>query len=153
MSTNGTDTKPEAQPGSRTTDRRETFTIVTTIIMVGLTILGTLVYTTERLEDRLAARIDAVLAQAQAESKRLSDEAQADRAAWQAQAQTDRAAWQAEIDAVQAQAQADRAAWQAESRQLRDEARTDRENFQREILRLTAEQARLAAIAETPPRD
>jgi len=84
----------------------DALSIVVTVITVGLTILGTLVYTTARLEDRRGAR----------------------------------------IDDVQAQAQADRAAGQAESRQLRDEARADREHFQREILRLTAEQAKLAAL-------
>ena len=67
---------------------------------------------------------------------------------------------------IRNEARADRAAWQVESRQLRDEARAareaaraareaaqaardaDRESFQREIIRLTAEQAELAAIVK-----
>ena len=58
--------------------------------------------------------------------------------------------------AAQAEGQADRTAWQAESRQLRDEARAEREAFRhegeafrREILRLTQEQAELAAIVDS----
>ncbi len=70
------------------------------------------------------------------------------------QAQADREAWQAESRQLRNEAaaarEADREAWQAESRQLRDEATADREHFQREILRLTGEQARLAAIVERP---
>ena len=69
------------------------------IVAVGLTILGTMLYTTNRLE----ARIDRV---------------------------------QADIDRVQAE--------------IRAEARADREVFTREILRLTAEQSRLAGIVEGP---
>ena len=60
------------------------------IVAVGLTILGTMLFTTSRLE----ARIDRVVAE------------------------------------------------------IRAEARTDRELFTREILRLTAEQSRLAGIVE-----
>lgn len=67
------------------------------IAAVGLTILGTILFTTGRLE----ARIDRV---------------------------------QANIDRVQAETRA--------------EARSDREAFSREILRLTAEQSRLAGIVE-----
>ena len=57
---------------------------------------------------------------------------------------------------AQAEGQADRTAWQAESRQLRDEARAEREAFRhegeafrREILRLTQEQAELAAVVDS----
>ena len=71
------------------------------IVAVGLTILGTVLYTTSRLE----ARIDRV----QAETR-------------------------ADIDRAQAETRA--------------EARADREAFSREILRLTAEQSRLAGIVE-----
>ena len=67
------------------------------IAAVGLTILGTILFTTGRLE----ARIGRV---------------------------------QADIDRVQAETRA--------------EARSDREAFSREILRLTAEQSRLAGIVE-----
>ena len=67
------------------------------IAAVGLTIIGTILFTTGRLE----ARIDRV---------------------------------QANIDRVQAETRA--------------EARSDREAFSREILRLTAEQSRLAGIVE-----
>ena len=73
------------------------------IVAVGLTILGTMLYTTNRLE----ARIDRV----------------------QIETRTD-------IDRVQAG--------------IRAEARADREAFAREILRLTAEQSRLAGIVEGP---
>jgi len=124
----------------------DALSIVVTVITVGLTILGTLVYTTARLEDRLGARIDDV----------------------QAQARADQAAWQAESRQLRDEARAAREAWQAESRQLRDEARAareadreaaqadreaaqaardaDREHFQREILRLASEQAELSAL-------
>ena len=67
------------------------------IVAVGLTILGTMLFTTSRLEvriERVEARIDRVAAE------------------------------------------------------IRAEARADRELFAREILRLTAEQSRLAGIVE-----
>ena len=67
------------------------------IVAVGLTILGTMLYTTNRLE----ARIERV---------------------------------EVRIDRVAAE--------------IRTEARADRELFSREILRLTAEQSRLAGIVE-----
>ena len=67
------------------------------IVAIGVTILGTLLYTTSRLE----ARIDRV---------------------------------EVRIDRVAAE--------------IRTEARTDRELFAREILRLSADQSRLAGIVE-----
>ena len=73
--------------------RQETIAIVA----VGLTMLGTMLYTTSRLEvriERVEARIDRV------------------------------------------------------ATEIRAEARADRELFSREILRLTAEQSRLAGIVE-----
>ena len=72
----------------------DALSIVVTVITVGLTILGTLVYTTARLEDRLGARIDDVQAQAQA--------------------QADRAAWQAESRQLRDEARADREHFQRE---------------------------------------
>ena len=74
------------------------------IAAVGLTILGTILFTTGRLEARIG----------------------------RVQADIDRV--QANIDRVQAETRA--------------EARSDREAFSREILRLTAEQSRLAGIVE-----
>ena len=82
-----------SQAATRVNLKQETIAIVA----VGLTILGTILFTTSRLE----ARIDRV---------------------------------QANIDRVQAETRA--------------EARADREAFSREILRLTAEQSRLAGIVE-----
>ena len=67
------------------------------IVAVGLTILGTMLFTTSRLEvriERIEARIDRVAAE------------------------------------------------------IRNEARADRELFARELLRLTAEQSRLAGVVE-----
>lgn len=62
----------------------------------------------------------------------------------------------ATVGDLREEARADRATWQAESRQLRDEARAEREAFRhegeafrREILRLTQEQAELAAIVDS----
>ena len=74
------------------------------IVAVGVTMLGTMLYTTNRLEvriDRVEARIDRV---------------------------------ETRIGRVQAE--------------MRAEARADRELFSREILRLTAEQSRLAGVVE-----
>ena len=80
------------------------------IAAVGLTILGTMLYTTNRLE----ARIDRVQIETRADIDRV----------------------QANIERVQAE--------------IRAEARADREVFTREILRLTAEQSRLAGIVDGP---
>ena len=76
------------------------------IVAVGLTILGTILFTTNRLESRLEVRIERV---------------------------------EARIERVAAEILA--------------EARTDRELFAREILRLTAEQSRLAGIVEGTPAE
>ena len=75
---------------ARTSLKQETIAIVA----VGLTILGTILFTTSGLETRLEARIDHLQAETRAE------------------------------------------------------ARADREIFTREILRLTAEQSRLAGIVD-----
>ena len=93
---------------ARTGLKQETIAIVA----VGLTILGTILFTTSRLE----ARIDRVQAETRADIGRVQTETRAD------------------IDRVQAETRA--------------EARADRETFSREILRLTAEQSRLAGIVE-----
>ena len=87
------------------------------IVAVGLTMLGTMLYTTNRLE----ARIDRV----QANIERV-----------QIETRTDIGRVQADIERVQLE--------------IRAEARADREVFAREILRLTAEQSRLAGIVEGP---
>ena len=71
------------------------------IVAVGLTILGTILFTTSRLESRLEARIDRI---------------------------------EVRIERVAAE--------------IRAEARADRELFTREILRLSAEQSRIAGIVE-----
>ena len=75
---------------ARTALKQETIAIVA----VGVTILGTMLFTTSRLESRLEARIDRVAAE------------------------------------------------------IRTESRADRELFTREILRLTAEQSRIAGVVE-----
>ena len=102
---------------------QETIAIVT----VGLTILGTILYSTGRLEDRIRADIQAVQAEARAdreawqtESARLRDDARADREAWQTESARLR-------QTVRAEARADREAWQTESARLRDDARADRD--------------------------
>ena len=82
---------------ARTGLKQETIAIVA----VGLTILGTILFTTSRLEARIESRIERV---------------------------------EVRIDRVAAE--------------IRAEARADRELFAREILRLTAEQSRLAGIVE-----
>ena len=78
------------------------------IVAVGLTILGTILFTTSRLESRLEARIDRV-------------EVRIERV-------------EVRIERVVAE--------------IRAEARADRELFAREILRLSAEQSRIAGIVE-----
>jgi len=79
------------QASARSGLKQETIAIVA----VGVTILGTILFTTSRLESRLEARIDRVAAE------------------------------------------------------IRAEARAGRKLFAREILRLTAEQSRLAGIVES----
>ena len=89
------------------------------IVAVGVTMLGTMLFTTSRLEariDRVQADIDRVQAETRAEAR------------------ADREAFEARIDQVQAG--------------IRAEAREDREVFSREILRLTAGQSRLASLVE-----
>ena len=101
---------------------QETIAIVT----IGLTILGTILYTTARIEDRI---------------DRIQSEARADRAALRAEARADRSD-------VRAEARADREAFQAEVRRLDDQARADREAFEKHITRLTQEQSRLTGMVE-----
>ena len=97
---------------------QETIAIVT----IGLTILGTILYTTARIEDRI---------------DRIQSEARADREALRAEARADRA-----------EVRADREAFQAEVRRLDDQARADREAFEKHITRLTQEQSRLTGMVE-----
>ena len=88
------------------------------IVAVGLTILGTILLTTSRLEariDRVQANIDHV------------------------QANIDRG-----LAEARAEARADREAFSRD----REASARDREAFSREILRLTAGQSRLAGIVE-----
>jgi len=110
--------------------KRETIAIVA----VGVTMLGTMLFTTSRLE----ARIDRVQAETRAEARadREAFEARIARvqAEIRAEARTDREAFEARIDKVQAE--------------IRGEARADREVFSREILRLTAGQSQLASLVE-----
>ena len=104
------------------------------IVAVGVTMLGTMLFTTSRLE----ARIDRVQAETRAEARadREAFKARIDRvqAVIRAEARTDREAFKARIDRVQAE--------------IRAEAHADREVFSREILRLTAGQSRLAGLVE-----
>ena len=74
------------------------------IVAVGLTMLGTMLFTTSRLEARIE-RVEARIERVDARIERVAAE-------------------------------------------IRSEARADRELFAREILRLTAEQSRLAGIAD-----
>ena len=104
------------------------------IVAVGVTMLGTMLFTTSRLE----ARIDRVQAETRAEARadREAFKARIDRvqAEIRAEARADREAFKVRIDRVQAE--------------IRAEGRTDREVFSREILRLTAGQSRIAGIVE-----
>ena len=110
-----------SQTLARTELKQETIAIVA----VGLTILGTMLYTTNRLE----ARIDRVQIETRADIDRVQTETRAD------------------IDRIQAEIRTNIERVQAE---IRAEARADREVFTREILRLTAEQSRLAGIVDGP---
>ena len=116
------------------------------IVAVGLTILGTMLFTTTRLE----ARIDRIQAEARADREAFLQ--RTDRL--HAEAQADREAFTQRMDLMQAEfraeAKSDRDAFSREIDRIRAEARTDRETFAREILRLTAGQARLAGIVEGP---
>ena len=107
------------------------------ILTIGLTILGTILYTTGRIEDR----IDRIQSEARADREALRSEAQADREALRSEAQADR-------EALRSEASADRTAWQEEIRIRRAESRADRETFEKHISRLTQEQSRLTGIVE-----
>ena len=120
------------------------------IAAVGLTMLGTMLFTTTRLE----ARIERI----QAETR---EEARADREAiserfdrLHAEARTEREAFFQRMDRIQAEtraeAQSDREAFFQEIGRIRTEAQSDREAFSQEILRLTANHARLAGVVEGP---
>ena len=95
------------------------------ILTIGLTILGTILYTTARVEDRIDG---------------IQSETRADREALRAEVRADR-------DALRAEARADRDAFQAEIRRLDDQTRADREAFEKHIIRLTQEQSRLTGMA------
>ena len=96
------------------------------ILTIGLTILGTILYTTARVEDRIDG---------------IQSEIRADREALRAEVRADR-------DALRAEARADRDAFQAEIRRLDDQTRADREAFEKHIIRLTQEQSRLTGMVE-----
>ena len=85
---------------ARTGLKQETIAIVA----VGLTMLGTILFTTNRLETRME-RVEARIERVEVRIERVAAE-------------------------------------------IRTEARADRELFSREILRLTAEQSRLAGVVE-----
>ena len=103
------------------------------ILTIGLTILGTILYTTGRIEDRI---------------DRIQSEARTDREALRSEARADRTAWQEEIQILRDESRADRTAWQEEIRILRAESHADRETFEKHITRLTQEQSRLTGIVE-----
>ena len=121
-----------SQTLARTELKQETIAIVA----VGLTILGTMLYTTNRLE----ARIDRVQIETRADIDRVQTETRADIDRVQTETRAD-------IDRIQAEIRTNIERVQAE---IRAEARADREVFTREILRLTAEQSRLAGIVDGP---
>ncbi len=102
------------------------------IVAVGLTILGTMLFTTTRLE----ARIDRVQVEARADREALTRRIDRVQAEIRAEARADREAFTQRMDLMQAE--------------FRAEAQADREAFSREILRLTADHARLAGIVEGP---
>ena len=138
------------------------------IAAVGLTMLGTMLFTTTRLE----ARIERIQAETREEARadreaiserfdRLHADARADREAiserfdrLHAEARTDREAFFQRMDRIQAEtraeAQSDREAFFQEIGRIRTEAQSDREAFSQEILRLTANHARLAGVVEGP---
>ena len=87
------------------------------IVAVGLTILGTMLFTTSRLEARIASRLDRV---------------------------------EARIERVEGRIQRVEGRIEDVAADFRAEARADRELFAREILRLTAEQSRLAGVVKGP---
>ena len=103
-------------------------------VAVGVTMLGTMLFTTSRLE----ARIDRVQAETRAEARadREAFKTRLDRVQSEIRAETraEREAFEARIDQVQAE--------------IRAEAHADREVFSRESLRLTAGQSRLASLVE-----
>ena len=110
------------------------------ILTIGLTILGTVLYTTGRIEDR----IDRIQSEARADREAFRSETEALRS----EARADREAFRSEAEALRSEASADRTAWQEEIRSLRAESRADRETFEKHITRLTREQSRLTGIVE-----
>ena len=103
-----------SQAAARVNLKQETIAIVA----VGLTILGTILFTTSRLEDRID-RVQANIDRVQTNIDRV----------------------QTNIDRVQAETR-------AEAQADREAFARDREVFSREILRLTAEQSHFAGIVE-----
>ena len=116
---------------------QETIAIVT----VGLTLLGSSLYATARIEDRirdevqaLRVEIQSVRVEGSADRRTIREEARADREAIRAEGHADR-------EAIRAEGRADREA-------IRAEARADREAFEKHIIRLTQEQGRIAGVVE-----
>ena len=116
---------------------QETIAIVT----VGLTLLGSSLYATARIEDRIRDEVQAVRDEIQtvrvegsADRRTLREEGRADREAIRKEARADR-------EAIREEGRADREA-------IRQEARADREAFEKHIIRLTREQGRIAGIVE-----
>ena len=155
-----TDIRPHdrVDEGTRFRLSQETIAIAT----VGVALAALLLFVRDDISDiRTEARTDR--AAWQAESRQLRSEAQADREAVQEAARADREAARADREAAQEAARADREAARADreaaqeaaraaqeaARADREAARADREAFQQEIIRLTAGQARLAAIVDS----
>ena len=105
---------------------QETIAIVT----VGLTLLGSSLYATARIEDRIRDEVQALRVEIQS----VRVEGSADRRTIREEARADR-------EAIRAEARADREA-------IRAEARADREAFEKHIIRLTQEQSRIAGVVE-----
>ena len=109
----------------------------TAIVTVGLTILGSNLYATNILQDRIN--------RVENEIRTLRADTRNDVAALRAEGRADR-------DTIHAEGRADREAIRAEARAdreaIRAEARADREAFEKHITRLTQEQSKLSGIVE-----
>ena len=116
---------------------QETITIVT----VGLTLLGTILYTSGQLTER----VDTLQAEIRANREYFTEQLNANREYFTEQLNSDRARFTEQLNA-------DRARFteqiNASREYFTEQLNADRETFTREILRLTAGQARLAAIVE-----
>ena len=98
----------------------------TAIVTVGLTILGSNLYATNILQDRIN--------RVENEIRTLRADTRNDVAALRAEGRADR-------EAIRAEARADREA-------IRAEGRADREAFEKHITRLTREQSKLSGVVE-----